>query len=951
MPTEPVEQSHRLPDLKNRLPWVIGVVSLVLYFFTLNRWMTVASVPWMARVADWDWRGAVMFPLHVGTTFVLRALPDAAQFTGLNLMSALCAALTLGLLTRCVMILPQDKTREQRHRVSYPGALFTGRLAWMPPTVAAVLCGLQLTFWEHATVYTGEMLDLLLFAYAVRCLLEHRFTGKDSWIYRMAFVLGLGAANNWAMVGFLPVFLIALIWIKGLRFFNFWFLTGSFFCGLAGLLLYLVLPLVHILSSEHQISFLQALKINLASQKRALLFLWSIRLYIAVLTLPSLVAAFMIGIRWPSFHGDLSATAHFLTDLMFRLVHVMFLALCIATLFDPPFSARIIMTRISPGFRPPFLTFHFITALCIGYFIAYCLLVFGKESVNSWERASKSMQQLNRVLLGLAITAALASPIALLVRNAPKLSRLNEPVLRDFAVDIARSLPDKGAIILSDDSLRFYLLEGAYRYLGRKNENFLLETAALPIGYYHRRMRERYRGQDFLLDHREEIAPTELIQLFQRAQTAHPLYYLHPSFGYYFEYFQLRPRGLVYELQPLAPGSVERSALTPKELQENKAFWEKSLVKQKRVASLLKKSGDAGTVGVYFSHALNFWAVELQRLNLLTEARDGFARALALNPDNLVAEINREFNRNLLKQKPDPVETDKVLTDKLQRHTWQSAIAWFGPFDEPRYCLRLGQVLADGNNFRQAAQQFLRTIQLSPETVEPRLDLGKTYSALGMGDQALQVIDQLRANAGKFDLNVTNRFELLRVEAAAHLSKNDWPAAEGAVLAAVRSNPRDPNARAFLAQLYMLTDRNTNALEVLEEQLTLSPTNTWALFHKARLYILEKQSEKAIAPLTQLLQVDPKNIAAILNRAIAELQAGKLEAAWNDYRAAEKISPFPSFQIHYGLAEVAYQRKDKDAAIHNYKLYLKHAPDADVPGLLAEKKLARDRLKELGSRQ
>jgi len=65
--------------------------------------------------------------------------------------------------------------------------------------LAALACGLQITFWENATSGTGEMFDLLLFAYMIRCLLEYRVSGRTSWLARFAFVNGLGTADDWAM--------------------------------------------------------------------------------------------------------------------------------------------------------------------------------------------------------------------------------------------------------------------------------------------------------------------------------------------------------------------------------------------------------------------------------------------------------------------------------------------------------------------------------------------------------------------------------------------------------------------------------------------------------------------------------------------------------------------------------------------------------------------------------
>src|SRR6185503_3211293 len=142
------------------------------------------------------------------------------QVIGLNGFSMLCSVLTLAILARSVAILPYDRTRDQRQLERNEFALLGIPGAWLPPIFAVLVCGLQLSFWEHATISTVEALDLLLFAYCIRCLLEYRLDTRDAWIYRMAFVLGLGVTSNFALIGFLPAFLVALIWIKKRTFFD-----------------------------------------------------------------------------------------------------------------------------------------------------------------------------------------------------------------------------------------------------------------------------------------------------------------------------------------------------------------------------------------------------------------------------------------------------------------------------------------------------------------------------------------------------------------------------------------------------------------------------------------------------------------------------------------------------------------------------------------------------------
>src|SRR5262249_11777483 len=148
------------------------------------------------------------------------------KLPALNGFAAGCAALTLVLLARSVALLPHDRTNEQRLREQSEHSFLSIRSAWLPPLFAVLVCGLQLSFWERAVEFrdvsfldNGEIFNLLLFAYVVRCLLEYRISQKESWLTRFALVYGLGIANNWAMIGFFPAFLAALIWIKGLEFF------------------------------------------------------------------------------------------------------------------------------------------------------------------------------------------------------------------------------------------------------------------------------------------------------------------------------------------------------------------------------------------------------------------------------------------------------------------------------------------------------------------------------------------------------------------------------------------------------------------------------------------------------------------------------------------------------------------------------------------------------------
>src|SRR5215207_3714607 len=95
-----------LTPMQRRLPWIVMVAALVIYVITLNHSATFSGVINLAKAVGWDWRPSIASPLQYLLTFPIRWLPSNLQLLGLNLLSAACAAPTLGLLARCVCLLP-----------------------------------------------------------------------------------------------------------------------------------------------------------------------------------------------------------------------------------------------------------------------------------------------------------------------------------------------------------------------------------------------------------------------------------------------------------------------------------------------------------------------------------------------------------------------------------------------------------------------------------------------------------------------------------------------------------------------------------------------------------------------------------------------------------------------------------------------------------------------------
>ena len=134
----------------------------MLYLATLAGWVTLPALGLTGQVLGWDWwNPKIGRPLYHLLTLPVKALPAGAQISALNAFAALCSALTLALLARSVAILPQDRTRDQRARLRDGSGLLDLPANWLPPLLAVLAAGLQLSFWENATAATGEALGQL----------------------------------------------------------------------------------------------------------------------------------------------------------------------------------------------------------------------------------------------------------------------------------------------------------------------------------------------------------------------------------------------------------------------------------------------------------------------------------------------------------------------------------------------------------------------------------------------------------------------------------------------------------------------------------------------------------------------------------------------------------------------------------------------------------------------
>lgn len=949
------------------LPWLVMGVALVVYLVTLNHWISLGGLSTVAKVSGWTWQPDVSGPLYWLVTLPLRWLPTRMVPLGLNLLSAVMAAATLALLTRSVALLPHDRTEEQRLREKSSFALLSIRLAWLPPVFAALLCGLQLTFWENAVMASHAMLNLLLLAYIIRCVLEFRIDARDSWLTRASLVFGAAMTDDWGMIGFFPLFLAVLIWIKGLGFFDLRFLTRMFFWGVTGVAFYLLLPLITALSATSSVGFWPALKFNLVEQKNFLLTLvFSKQILFQgdrplwVLALPSLVPLLVLGIRWPSYFGDPSKLGVALATVTFHMVHGALLLVCTWVALDPQFSPRLYQPNLA-NYGILFLPFYYLGALSVGYFSGYFLLVFGTKPVFRQPRPqSWPMRLASPVVVTLVWVVFLLTPAFLLYRNFTRVRSGHEPALRTYAALLTRNLPPKGAVLLSDDSRRLIIAQSSLAQAGRERDYLFVDSSSLTWPDYHRYLHRAYGSRwplDPAKEQRATFEPIALMHVLRKVAESEPMYYLHPSFGYYFEVFYQQPHGLVYELRQFPTNSLLAPLPDPAQVAENNSFWDESWKTSlapmaKRLAApgaasssfaaadwlsrRLKLANDSSrddvTLGSYYSRSLDYWGVALQASGRLKEAQVQFGRAMDLFPENRAAQANLECNRNLQAGRRIPTLDLQAMEEQFGKYrSWDQIVGDNGPFDEPNFCYPQGLIAAKAGLYRQAAQNFTRVTVLDPENLSARLWLAHLYVSTQMPERAIKVLAEIRADPALYARAQTNRAPLMAVEACAYLANAEPERAADLVNSVLAKSPDDEDLLTTAAQVFMDYRHYSNALVFISRQLRIRPDNVSALINQGYGALQTGAYDLAINALTKVIDTSTNivpmsaHFSAMQNRAIAYLKSDQLDAARRDYEALQTVFP-KAYPVDFGLQEVAYRKKDTNAAIRYCQLYLAHAP-------------------------
>jgi tetratricopeptide (TPR) repeat protein len=771
------------------------------------------------------------------------------------------------------------------------------------------------------------------------------------------------------MILLFPAFLAAIIWIKGLSFFQLRFVARLFLCILVGLLFYLYLPLLHLKSNG---SFWVPLKTNIAPQFFQVMYIFRYTPHYVqlVMMITSLLPILVIGIRWGSTFGDTSRTGAALATWVFHLTHAALLVLCIWAAFDPAFSLRDADSRFPILYtsRDVFLPFYFIGAIAIGYFSGYFLLVFG-PIVRRGRQMVPGLKFLNSISTAAVCALFVLAPAGLIYKNVPQIKYANGQMLKDYADLLTEHLPANG-VLLSDNPSSLLLAHAALARSGKASDYLFLDTRMMqnPSYYRHQTQKhpERWTQLPTEIKNDSPLGDMRVLTLVKSLAEKYPVYYLQPSFGYYFEAFYPVPHGLVRELKLYPTNDVIwPPPLSDAIIAENEAFWKEHDSETRDLASVItppaptanpgfrqkmmdqlhipyERNLAAAQIGYVFSRALNNWGAEAQRLGRLEAAGAHFEQALLLNPENVIARANADFNQRLRKGEHVAVDNPAAFEKRFGNFTgWEQTLNADGTFDEPTGCLAQGIVFARGRLDREAAQNFERTLELAPESLLARLWLGRVYVVLGMPDKAFPLVDQLKARTSGLAEAAINLSDVFQVELAATYVTRDSEKIQRLIKKVTAPAAPDPAILTTAANVSRFYGDYTNSLLVVNRELELNPNNITALIGNAFAYIELSNYNAALPALTKAISLQPTNSSAIYSRAVAYFEMGKLDESQRDYEAMQKLNP-RSYTPYHGLAEIAVRKKDMNTAIRYYQQIFTNAP----PGS-PESKFATDRIKAL----
>lgn len=938
-----------------KFPVQAALAALLVYFATLATGVTVSSLTLTAKVAGWDYQPLAGQPLFWLLTLPLRLLPGTLVPLGLNVFGAICGAATLFFLAATLQLVAWDR----------PLTTLPGWRARLPLLLGVGLCGLEFSFWQAATQNNGESLQILLLAAAIWCLFRYRVTESSRWLKIACVIWGAGMAENWAMILMFPFFLVALFWMGRERLLNRSLLIRLGLFGLAGFSILILPPIVNALTPGSPWGWVESFRESFNAFKSPLKVVYAVfwrsgKLAMLAVTIFYLLPMLPMLIRQPDTGTRNIAALDRYQIWGIRALRGAVLLLLAWLALNPAVGLREIL-REKFSLALPLLSLDYLVALAAAILCGNLLLSLSQPRQPGYEddyRRSRPAPALPAIACATLVIVIFGS---LVWRNLAAITLPNRQAFSNFGANVLAHLPEKNGVLLSDDTLRMFSLCAAGGGTSHRWPVINTEWLARP-GYYHQ-LTNACPDVRFVSPGTNPTPVVNMAATLATLTQSNSVFYLHHSFGPWFERYYLRPAGLGQRLVPYADRSISPPGLTATQVQETEKFWDSatpllialkasSAPDAKRVfgfaAPLCRKLHLKPHVPVqskllseWYAAALDDWGVQLQRADHLTAAQKRFEQALTLNERNSSAQINRLCNSNLLASRALNLAWYPALTAELgDPKKLARFLKLHGPVDEPAFCYLLARHSTRAGMPRQALQLLLRADALAPNTPATKIELAGLYAQCGFEAEARETIRAVREKlpASFMQTNAMLDVSLSLLEAGTWLQSSNAAQSKEILQSVLDERPDDTQTALLILKAHLASGDFSSALELTEAQIKKYPAdNGWQL---QKALILDRIGKPAIA-LAQLesLLARTNFPPALLLRSKIFMSTGERDKSEADLQQLLKDNNLGSF-ARLGLAEISLHRQDTNAALEHLRLGAEGAPPNSPYAQLLKQKIS-----------
>lgn len=938
-----------------RLPLFVALGAFVVFVLTLSWGISAGGTTLAAVLAGWDWHPLFGTPARWLLTLPLRILPAGWVPVCLNLFAAACASVTLALLVRCVLLLSPGQSRRQSSEPAIG----------LPAFLACAACGLEYSFWHEATASSGEMLDVLLLAGMVWCFLEFLASRVIFWAGAAAFIWGAKVGQNWAMILTLPLCFATIVWQLKVEVINKKLWIAIIGMTLGGFCIWLIQPLWSGLLPGSPVTFSESFKSAFAASKNQFeiyhLVFWRAHrtLTLAVMAV-YLVPILSCMLSKPDQIKSASKDADKFQVRVFYAAQVSLLVVCVWLALEPAFGPRQLIVR-HLGSYIPLLNLDFLDGLGIGVLSASLLQKFGQSSRRRSRREDELSSLLQTVVQAVFLSLLIALGVGMALKNVYPVLLANIHPMSGYSRMALESLPQgTGGVIISDDPQKLHVVQAGLANIKDRSLWATVDTTSLASEKYRARLEKKFPWGWVDAQSNHELKPLEMLRLLQRISAGHRIFYLHHSFGYFFEQFYLEPRGAVYELKPLRPPVSVLPELSAALIAENENFW--SLAWTNTLSSLSTRPSQGASEMAEFgrkilqslglaetpvqqdfllrqwnSVRLDGWAVQLQQNGRLQEARTRFEQARDLNTNNASVLVNLGCNTDLIKGRPMNLGGITGISNWVGGDLERFGLTMKnnGPFDNPVCCFLLGNLFQKTMLPVQAIQNFVRASILAPGVLAPRYSLAEMYAQSPTPEKALELAASIRSSLTNLPDTEEVDAGLYFIEATAWAAKTNLPNARLALRNVVEKYSENSYTMNRVVQAYLAFGDLTNALPIAAQQLEKTPENPTAIMNKATVLAGLGNASNAIPLLDHLLSITNMPQAR-LSRAGAYLQITNLAAAEQDYNYFINAEP-DSWAGNYGLAIIAMQRHDTNKAVARLRVCLANSRQGSYQYVVADR--------------